>query len=244
MNHRLRVYRAPEEHKVKLFLKVYQIYFDDSQLPRLEYIPYRNSHCTVFFESSVIRTLIETNHHKDSHYFGVVSYSLRDKIDFLRRSRNNHPNIVDKNVTEFRPDLFEAQLKQTTPDVMSIQRHMSHDSVSFADKYHPNFSLYFKEIMSKIGYDWVPTRFNHVFYCNYFVAKSEIYERYVKEMLAPAMDVMKTMPELMNNSHYPKPLPDNLKQSFGVDYYPYHSFLCERMFSYFAHIHNLRCLHY
>jgi hypothetical protein len=66
----------------------------------------------------------------------------------------------------------------------------------------------------------------------------------VKEMLGPTMDIMKGMPELMENSRYPKALPDHLKKSFGINHYPYHPFLCERMFSYFVHLHKLKCLHY
>jgi hypothetical protein len=130
------------------------------------------------------------------------------------------------------------------PDAMSFQRHIQHDTVSFADKFHPKFSVYFKEIMSKIGYNWSPEVLENVFYCNYFVAKSDIYEKYCKEKLIPAINVMKNMQELLKNSGYPKALPLNLVDKFGINHYPYHPFLCERMFSYFAHIHKLKCLHY
>jgi len=62
-------------------------------------------------------------------------------------------------------------------------------------------------------------------------------------VLAPAMAVMDQMPELMQNSGY-SALPDRLAARFGVPHYPYHSFLCERFFSYFAHLNNLTCGHY
>jgi len=80
--------------------------------------------------------------------------------------------------------------------------------------------------------------------CNNFVAKKDVYERYVTEMLAPAMEVMLTMPELMKNSMYGKPLPENLKKSFGVNWFPYHTFLAERFFSYFCHLNKLNCKHF
>jgi hypothetical protein len=206
------------------------------------YIPYLNEDCTVFFENSVIRKLVEEEKHKDSDYFGVVSYQLIDKIGVIKNWKIK--NIANTSVNKFTPELFERELYRYKPDAMSFQRHIPHDTVTFADRFHPDFSKYFKEIMNKIGYQWRPIIFENVFYCNYFVAKSEIYERYVSEMLAPAMDVMEEMPELMGNSNYPKKLPDNLNKSFGINHYPYHPFLCERMFSYFAHVHKLQCKHY
>lgn len=225
----------------KSFLKIYQIYFDDTQLRQVEYIPFKNTDCTVFFENTVMKHLIEHGAHRDSQYFGVVSYCLRSKLTLTKRWRSNIGNVSG---TEFSPVLFERALWLEKPDVMSFQRHNSHDNVTFANNFHPNFSKFFAEIMQKIGYNWSPTVFKSVVYCNFFVAKSEIYERFVREMLIPAMKVMEEMPELMGNSKYPKPLRPELQAKFGVDHYPYHTFLCERMFSYFAHMNNLKCINY
>jgi hypothetical protein len=225
-------------------MKVFQIYFNDEQLLKLDYTPYYNFRCTPFFENSVIRELVEAGEHFNTDYFGVVSYQLRDKVRITKKDWANVKNIANTSVSEFTPGSFERELLKGKPDAMSFQRHCGHDPVSFANQFHPNFSKYFKEIMDKAGYNWQPGHIDNIFYCNYFVAKPDIYEKYVKEMLAPCMDIMKDMPELMGNSKYPKVLPDHLKKSFGVDHYPYHAFLCERMFSFFAHINNLKCLHY
>ena len=224
---------------------IYQIYFDDSQLPMLEkeYIPYKNENCTVFFENAVMAELVDKKIVEAGEYFGVVSYKLRGKIGLLKKWKSL-PNIANHSVSEFTPELFESELQKHKPDVMSFQRHIGHDTVSFADKFHPNFSKYFSEITQRIGYNWQPTYFKNVFYCNYFVAKSFWYEKFIDEMLVPAMNVMKNMPELHGNSGYPHKLPEHLQKKFGYEHYPYHPFLCERMFSYFAHIHNLNCLHF
>lgn len=208
------------------------------------WFPFFNERTTEFFESEVIRFLIESGKHKDSDYFGVVSYKLKQKLAYINENWKNHPNIANTSVSEFTPEQFERELYKGKPDAMSFQRHMPHDPISVANSFHPNFSRYFTEIMEKIGYKWSPVRIENIFYCNYFVAKKDLYQRYVDEMLAPGMDVMKKMPELWGNSRYPRPLPDNLKDQFCIPHWPYHAFICERMFSYFAHIHNLNCLHY
>lgn len=227
-------------------IKAYQIYFKEEQKNRCEteYIPYDNNDCNYFFESQVIKNLIESGAHKEEKYFAVLSYKLREKIAIAKNDWKSIPNIANHSVNSFSPKAFEIELRLKDPDILSYQRHQSHDPITFADKFHPYFSRYFAEIMAKIGYDWKPTRFENVFYCNYFAAKSEIYERFVKEMLAPAMSVMLEMPELTGNSKYPRELPEHLKQKWGIDHYPYHAFICERMMSYFAWLHNLKCLHY
>ena len=41
-------------------MKVFQIYFDDSQRGGLDYTPFPNEDCTVYFENSVIKQLVES----------------------------------------------------------------------------------------------------------------------------------------------------------------------------------------
>jgi hypothetical protein len=129
------------------FLKVFQIYFNEAQLPALDYIPYFNANCTPYFESEVIKDLILAGRHKNCQYFGVVSYQLRSKIAFTKTAWKSVPNIANHSTNKFTPELFENELKRYMPDVMSFQRHQPHDPISYADNFHPNFSKYFTEII-------------------------------------------------------------------------------------------------
>lgn len=226
-------------------MKVFQIYFKPEQLPLLDYLPLYNYNPTLFFESSVILDLVRNGHHLDTDYFGVVSYKLREKIGIMQNNWRSHPNIANHSVQTFTPEQFKDELYKGLPDAMSFQCHSPHDPVLEAVKYHSKFADLWLEIMTKIGYNWKPTRIQNIFYCNFFVAKSQIYERFVKEMLGPAIMVMNEMPGLMADSGYrSSPFPKELQYKFGIQHWPYHAFICERMFSYFAHIHNLKCLHY
>jgi hypothetical protein len=186
--------------------------------------------------------LVESGAHEGSDYFGVVSYQLRSK---LARAQSHWRNTGIGSLSDktFTPHDFEADLLRKQPDAMSFQQHPPHDPITLANHFHPNFSSYFARIMAAIGYGWTPTVFRDVFYFNFFVAKPSVYERYVREMLAPAMAAMDRMQDLMQNSGYLS-LPEGLASKFGVPFYPYHSFLCERFFSYFAHLNNLTCAHY
>ena len=231
-----------------MFLKVIQIYYSKDQKPLLEpqYEPYLNENCTVFFENSVIvEKIMKDRAHSECEYFAVISYKLREKIGAVMKERwKSLPEIANHSSENFRPSAFEAVLKKYKPDVLSFQRHMPHDPVSVANRFHPNFSLLFSKIMEKIGFQYMPEMLNDVFYCNFFAAKSTVYEAYVREMLWPAMLVMEKMPELYENSRYPSTLPTHLQDEWGINYYPYHSFLCERMFSYYAKSRGLNCLHF
>ncbi len=230
-------------------MKIYQIYFEESQLAQCEHdmdgwFPYFNEKCSIFFESQVIHDLIGQGQHKDCDYFGVVSYKLRQKLGYMKENWKNNKNIANTSVNNFTPEQFTRELYKGMPDAMSFQRHAPHDPVIVADMFHPGFSKFWVEIMKKIGYKWTPTHCENVFYCQYFVAKAEIYEKFDREMLGPGMEVMLTMPELWGNSRYPRPWPDNLAKQFCVPHWTYHPFIAERFFSYFAQIHNLNCLHY
>lgn len=227
-------------------MKVFQIYFDESQIGHLEpgYIPFYNPDCSIFFESEVQKTLIEAKEHLGTDYFGVVSYKLKSKLAYIKDNWKNNKNIANQSTAEFTPELFEEELMKAKPDIMSFQRHMPHDPISVATKFHPRFMEFWQRVILEIGYDWKPEVYQDPVYCNYFVAKPEIYEEFVKEMLIPAMDFMLTMPALFENSRYPHPLPKNLQEKFNVPHWTYHPFICERLISFFIHIRKLKCVHY
>jgi len=229
-------------------LKVFQIYFDESQIPLLEkeYIPFFNDKPTLYLESQVIADLVTTDEHIGSDYFAVVSHKLREKIGpEMKDNWRNHPKIANPSVKDFTPEQFEAELEKHRPDVLSFQCHMPHDTIQVADRFHPGFQKHWEKIMHEIAYEWTPTRFEDVFYCQFFAAKSAIYESFVSDMLLPAMRVMDTMPELMLNANYNNtPFPEYLKKKYNVENWTFHPFICERMFSWYAHKNKLKCLHY
>jgi hypothetical protein len=227
-------------------MKVFQIYFDQSQIDKLEpgFIPYFNEKCTVYFENQVIRELIEKGEHLNRAYFGVVSYNMRDKHFAMRMRWNNIHGIRNESDREFSFEDFCDVISMEEPEAMSFQTHAPHDPIAFANRVHPGFLVFWTHILEEIGYKWEPTVYENVFYCNYFVAKRNVYDKYVREMLIPAMEVMKEIPELMQRCLYPRVPSDRLKADLGIDHYPWHPFILERLFTFYAHIHNLKCSHF
>ncbi len=228
---------------------ILQIYFKPEQLAECEHhqdnwYPIYNPECTIFMENEVIRDAINREVHLQTDYFGVVSYKLKKKLGYMKENWKNNKHIANTSVTEYTPWGFERELYKHKPDAMSFQRHAPHDTIAIADGFHPGFAKHFETIMKKIGFPYVKKSYEDVFYCNYVVMKAELYDKYVKEMLIPAMDVMKDMPELWDNSHYPQAWPEELKQRFGINHWSFHPFICERFITVWADYHRLRCLHY
>lgn len=170
---------------------------------------------TPFFENSVIRELIEKGSHKDADYFGVFSHDITKEVVFKHNGQRLNPFSLDSCLATG-SDIYSFQARRNQPNILTQ-----------AERYHPGFMGYVQEIFSAIGWE-IPPKTDFIILFNHFVARSEIYERYVQELLTPAMDVMTTMPALMKNAGYKKYVSDEMKRA-GLNHYPFHPFICERL---------------
>jgi hypothetical protein len=209
--------------------KIIQIYYDDkskaSCYPEFEH--FHNEKCTPYFENKVIIDLVNSGRHKEGKYFGVFSGNFRHKI------------MYSKDMQRITPQCIYSKIGNS--DVISFFRHHRNKNiVTKAEMFHPGFKRALKNIFERIGFEInleENTRF--IVYQNHFIAKSEIYEDYVNSLLEPVVKEMenKENKELQNiiwqdsNYHKKYTMSEKLKRELGVNYYPYHTFLCERLFS-------------
>lgn len=207
-------------------LKIYQVYYNDEQLSRLDFTPYLNSDCTEFFENSVIAKLVPEC--KDE-YVGIVSWDLRRKLANplgpFEFSLLHIPSL----------ESMEFEIKEWNADVFGFIKYKDHNPVTHFCGIHLELEQFFKRVCVAIGMPYIPAELPDVFYSNHFVAKTEIYKAYVKNALIPAMNFMRDhMPELWKDSGYPKLLPIELRVKWGITHYPYFPFILERLFSYYC----------
>lgn len=215
-------------------LKILQVYYRDDQLPLCDFTPVKNEDCTEFFENSIIRNSIIADAHLGSEYFGVVSWNLKNKCAHPIGPAVSIP-IIKSHIEDV---IYKEEQLCPRFDIFGFVKYQPHDPIWQFYNVHPKLPHYFKMVTDAIGYNWQPENFDHIFYSNHFIAKSEIYEKYVIEMLSPAMTVMSDMPELWQDSGYPCPLPNALAKKWNTTHYPLHTFICERLFSYFVHLHK------
>ena len=209
---------------------IYQVYFKDEQRGVLEpqFTPYNNANSlTPYFENSVILQLINKKSDPDE-YFGVLSWNLRAKIERMKKYPHPFTNYSSGSYS-FNWLLEEIEKNN---DVIFLMGHEPQNPISAATKIHPRFEEHWNEIMNALGLSTDVTMWSHLIYCNFFIAKHSVYKRYVDELLAPAMRVMDKMPSLWEDSNYPMPVTPEVKRGLGLNHYPYHAFICERLFSY------------
>jgi hypothetical protein len=209
-------------------IKFYQIYYRDLQLSHLYpfAIPYFNDKLTPFFENAVIKKLVLE---ADCDKISVTSWALRSKMRL--------------NIRKLTREVLEEDY-----DVLSFSRSSKfHKMLAGAEVWHPGFTELLTKIMVK-AVNIIPKEPKYPVYQNAFIAKSQIYKKYVTEFLIPCMDVMVNDAEInklcWQNANYTKlkrePLTDKAKIDLGVGYYPMHPFICERFFSQWLETQNLK----
>jgi len=199
---------------------IHQVYFKPEQRGVLEplFTPYSNEgKLTPYYENSVISELVKQESNPDE-YFGVLSWNLRGKIERMKKYPAPFTNISPDSYS-FNWLIWQIGINQ---DVVFFMKHLPHDPVVAAARIHPNFLHHWYALIDalKLGFR-EEGKWENVIYCNFFMAKHKIYKQYVDEMLDPAMKIMDTIPELNEDAKYP----------MGPGY-TYHTFICERLFSY------------
>lgn len=202
--------------------KLIQIVYEEQH--RKECYPfadtYFNQDLTLFFENTIISELVPLWRYETK--LSICSWRLREKMKWnVGRNRA---------LTE---DLLESDY-----DVLSFTKNTAHHQMlSAADRHHPGFIETLRMICWKIGIE-LKREVKNPIYQNHFSARIEIYRDYVENYLNPAMKVMTEDKEIasrcMNDSKYAglaRRSADFLKEKFGINYYPMHPFLLERLFS-------------
>ena len=138
-------------------------------------------------------------------------------------------------------EMVHYLIKDEDVDVISFCIQEFKDKLGRAYKYlqfteivHPGFTEGFTYLCNYLGLEVKEPKC--VIYSGQWVAKKEVYMRYVNEVLIPAMDYMETDITMKQyawkDSQYDKRggLEKNtLKQYTGLDYYPMACFLLERL---------------
>lgn len=211
--------------------KLIQIYYKDEQkaacYPFSEL--YFNDSLTIFFENTPISKLVmETKAEK----VGVCSWKLREKM---------RTNVC-------RPRELTEDVINTDYEVLSFTCNTKyHKMLAAAEIWHKGFRPALEKVCESIGQK-CPGEVRSPIYQNAFMARTEIYQDYVKNWLNPAMEAMTNDPELnamvKTDSNYSNlnkrdaASPERLQELIGMPFYPLAPFILERLFS--IYVHNKR----
>lgn len=138
-------------------------------------------------------------------------------------------------------EMVHYLIKDETVDVISFcvqefkdKSGKSYKYLQFTEIVHPGFIEGFTYLCNYLGLEVKEPRC--IIYSGQWVAKEEVYKRYVNEILIPAMNYMETDPKMKEyawvDSQYDKRGGLNkskLKEVSGLDYYPMAVFMLERL---------------
>lgn len=223
-----------------MLVNIHQIYFDEKSCNNCdpEWTAYDNSEkLTEYFENSVICELVDRGEHKKSDYFGVFSHDVKAHINFsedgLRFNPKNLETIIERNQGI---DFFAFEKRRKQKNI--IQQ---------AERYHKGFVRMFQTILEETKFlPEIPATLENIVLYNHFVARSDVFERYVTELLKPAMKVLESIPEAFNDARYKRidePTKERFIKAFGKPYWPFHPFVCERLPSLFLAKYNYSFKH-
>lgn len=221
-------------------IKIFQIYYNEITGEKLEkeYTPYYNQEKNPYFENAVIRKLVEQGEHRGADYFGVVGPHLRIKLLAIKELLVAG-GLAKGSMDDFSPPAFENLANRLDVDALGLSWIPPHNMFLLAEKHHPGFIQVIERVLEKLKF---PYRLKEIqklaIYYNFFVARPPVYERYVREMLVPAMELMENDPQIKalvnRDSHYPphKQWPrEKLLEIYHRPHPTFHTFILERLFS-------------
>lgn len=127
-------------------------------------------------------------------------------------------------------DMVAYLIKDEDVDIISFVPHIP-NYLQWTEKQHSGFMLRFNLLCNHLGLEVKEPAC--VIYSNFFVAKEDVYRRYVREIIKPGIDFMEKNKELYYaDANYKSGLlADKLKQFTGLDHYPFTTFVLERLIS-------------
>lgn len=208
-------------------VKIYSITY--SQQQPCEYVCYDNSHIrttaqkSYLFENNVIIDIIDNHYDSiEELYLGIFSWKFGMKTGIFPKKLYW---LLEKN-----PDF----------DIYNFCRPLSMPYMLFTEKVHPGFLERFTYLLRKLDIPYCEPK--NVVYSNFFIAKKEIYKDFVNTLIKPSITIMETDDYLKTKvfmpCNYNGLSSDKLKEFTGMEYYSFHTFVLERLFSFYLEQHK------
>lgn len=207
--------------------KIISICYDINQ--NSEYEKYMNKVNSIeqksyLFEYNPIIDIVTNNLYNisDYNYVGIFSWKFPNKTTFSEREV--YYNIDNEHdVYTFVHNRFKT----------------GKEYFDYSENFHGNLLSVLEKLCSKLNIIYTDSP-QYVMYSNFYVAKYEILKDYVYNYIIPSIELLETefKEDAWRNSKYMNLSKADLLKYTGLDYYPMHSFILERMFSLYLHNHQ------
>ena len=195
-----------------LDLDIYGICFKDTQ--NTEYHRIDNKVSTIAEKSYLFEYNVILNTEIVSDYTGFFSWKFRAKTGMNKRVLFNL--LTDNHYWNY--------------EVINLCEPLPKPYLEFSETNHPGFMELFTAICGDLGLKVSEAK--HTIYSNFFIAKKEVFIAY-QNLLRQAVELLegKYKEQAWNDSGYKALTSERLKEVTGLDYYPMHTFILERLMS-------------
>lgn len=199
-------------------VEIHSIKYLDSQV--VEYIPYDNSAIktieqkSYLMEYNVFNDLVPK--FKDDGYYSVFSWKFPFKTGYYKKAMGK---ILE-------------EIGYKDYDVINLCQPLDKPYLEFTEEQHPGFMELFNLVCKDLNLEVKEPK--HTVYSNFFLAKGGVYKEYLTSVLQPAIELMETKYKDLawKDADYKSGLPkEQLQEATGMEYYPFHAFILERLFS-------------
>ncbi len=206
-----------------LNIDIYGICFKDTQ--NTEYNRIDNKVSSIAEKSYLFEYNVILNTPIVNDYTGFFSWKFRAKTGMNKRVLFNL--LLEKEYTQY--------------DVINICEPLPKPYLEFSESNHKGFIGLFTSICTDLGLKVSEPK--HTIYSNFFIAKKEVFIEY-QNLLRQAVELLETKyrEQAWEDSGYNALKKDRLKEVTGLDYYPMHTFILERLLSVWIDNKGLKAL--
>ena len=211
---------------------IFQIHYDERSRNALDpcFEPYEHTELDAGFESSVIARLVSEGRHGSADYVGVFSWRFAAKI----------PIGTPRLLAQLADDAGAADAYAFFGRVVDRRIWLT------AERKHPGILNAAALLLDRLGVWIAPAAIDApVVYQHHVICRAHLYERFVRELLAPALSAMARKDDhelqrrLSVDAGYQDPrFPGTrLRSLFGRPHFTLHPFVAERLFSTWLALH-------
>ena len=221
-------------------IKIFQIYYDNKQKQKLTkgFIPYLNQNKSIYVENQCISDIRHSDLIEDTDYIGTFSHSMNKKVFKITFEGLCHSITSKPDGDIFSPAMKNWRWKpMRTPQYIYIpnQLNMKDLAIPFLN------DMADLNIIKKSSIDlW--TKPYPLIFCNFWVAKKEVFIDYVDSFLSKVFELIESYDEdnwiFTPENGYPKP-PKLWQDSTGFLRYPIIVFILERLINIYLQDRNL-----
>lgn len=203
-------------------LKMYSIYFDESQIVEYEPVFNQTKEKAWRFEYNPIIKVVDSLDIPGDYHVGIVSHKFPYKTNLFKN------RLIE---------LYEEHMKLVPLSSLTVPIwKTATEYLDFSYKAHPGLENRLKDLLKHLGKKYEYSE-DFIVYANQFIMTFDLWKKYINEWIKPALEYMEGEAwDIYNqNANYEGGLPAHVLEKYtGLTYYNFVTFVLERLILFFV----------